>query len=459
MIKNIDRFFNNCRRYYKRYAFREVNAWLWLVRYFAILLPFIVIAAVSIVMYVNPFAPKNAYLAIGQAGSSYGLMGEKFQTIFKKYGIDLKLIRTDGLGQSLRNLEDPKSIVNASFITAGASLESDYPGLVSLGSVQFAPIWIFYRGEKLDIDDPFDYFAKRKIGIGLPDTNSNKMFRRALLANQQDAVNSQGLIELPHLVSAEKLKAGELDAVFIIDSFNAPVVQSLLQDPKIHVMSMNLADAYVKKYPFLHKLVIPRGSLNLEKILPREDIVLLGSTTNLLVESTTHPAVQWAFMLAASEYGKFTEDFFSKPGDFPRFQETGFPLSPVAKRFYTQGQPLVFDYLPLWLGSIVESAWVMVLAFFALIYPIIKWMMGIRAYPSKKFMYKNFINMRDLDEDIESAQSKEDALALVDRLHYLMQLNERSWLSETEVRFYFVKKNLLQGMQKKLNEKLKTYES
>lgn len=458
MQKNINTFLSNCSRYFDRYALREFNAWLLIVRYFAVLLPFILIIAVAVFLYVNPFAPKNAYLAIGQTGSSYGVIGEEFQKIFAKYGINLQLIKTDGLAQGLRNLDDPKSLVNASFITAGSSIEKEYPDLVSLGSVQFAPIWIFYRGEKLNIDDPFEYFAKRKIGIGLPETNSNKMFRRALLANQHDAIYSKGLLELPHLESAEKLKAGELDAVFIVDSFNAPVVQSLLQDPKIHVLSMNLADAYVKKYPFLHKLVIPRGSLNLEKVLPREDIILLGSTTNLLIEASTHPAVQWAFMLAASEFGKFSQDFFSKPGDFPKYQDSGFPLSPVAKRFYTQGQPAVFDYLPLWLGSIIESAWVVILAFIALIYPMFKWVMGIRSYPSKKFMYKNFIDMRDLDEDIDQAKTKEDVMALMNRLDQLIQSNESRWLSETEVRFYFVKKNLLLGMQKQLNEKLKSYE-
>lgn len=66
--------------------------------------------------------------------------------------------------------------------------------------------------------------------------------------------------------------------------------------------------------------------------------------------------------------------------------------------------------------------------------------------------------MRDLDEDIDQAKTKEDVMALMNRLDQLIQSNESRWLSETEVRFYFVKKNLLLGMQKQLNEKLKSYE-
>ena len=73
-------------------------------------------------------------------------------------------------------------------------------------------------------------------------------------------------------------------------------------------------------------------------------------------------------------------------------------------------------------------------------------------------MYKNFIDMRDLDEEIGHTKTKQDIVALLERLDQLMRLNESRWLSETEVRFYFVKKNLLLGMKRDLNEKLKSIE-
>jgi len=91
------------------------------------------------------------------------------------------------------------------------------------------------------------------------------MFHRLSDANNSPALAKAKYIELAHVESAKRLKEGTLDAVFIVDSFSAPVVQSLMQDPDIHIMSFSLADAYVKKFPFLEKLVIPRGSFNLEK--------------------------------------------------------------------------------------------------------------------------------------------------------------------------------------------------
>lgn len=447
-------FLSNAKRYFSRYFAREVFAWYRTARYYAVFLPFIIVAVLGAVIYIQPLGPRIADLAIGQVGSSYGVLADKYKAIFSNYGVTLELIKTEGLSEGVHAVYDPNSSVNASFVTAGFTSEKDYPNLMSLGSVQYAPIWLFYRGEKVSIDDPFSYFASRKVGIGLPNTNSNKIFRHLLGANQTNLKAPQGLIELPHIESAAQLKSGQLDALFIVDSYNAPVVQSLLQDENIKIMSFNLADAYVKKFPYLLKMVMPKGSYDLEKVRPSEDIVLLSSTTNLLIEKDTHPAVQWAFLLATNEVGKYSEDFFSSPGTFPKYMDLSFPLSPIAKRFYSQGEPFIFQYLPLSLASLIDDLWVFILAFIALIYPMYKWMTGIRSYPSKKFMYRNFIDLRDLNEDIAKVKSVAEAEALLERLNNLANVNNTQWLSEVEARFFFTQKGIIAPLKKELEEKI-----
>lgn len=328
----------NAKRYIRRYADREAFSWIRVVRYYALLMPFIVLGLVAIFLYIMPSTPKNAYLAVGQAGSSYSLLAQKFQNVFEEHGLKLQLIETGGLVGGLRDLNDPKSKVNASFLTAGSANADDFPNLVSLGSIQYTPMWIFYRGKTLDIDDPMEYFAYKKIGIGSEESVSNKIFHKVLELNHKPStINKLSFSELPHMETAKMLQAGKLDAVFIVDSYQAPVVQLLLNDPNIKIMDMKLADAYVKQFPFLEKLTIPKGALNIEHVIPRQEVTLLGTTTNLLIEKDTHPAIQWAFMLAASEVGRFTSDFFSKPGTFPKYIDLNFPLSPIAKRYYSRG--------------------------------------------------------------------------------------------------------------------------
>ena len=454
-----ENFFTNAKRYIDRYKKREIFSWYKLFRYYIVFVPFMIVGLVALFIYIKPVTPKVAYLAIGQAGSSYGVMADKFKVAFAKFGLDLQLVETDGLSEGLRALDDPNSQVNASFITAGIATSENLTNLVSLGSIQYAPIWIFYKGNPVTVDDPFEYFAGKKISIGLHDTMANKLFRKILSANNSNTHENQKFIELPHLESAEGLKGGSLDAAFIVDSYSAPVIQKLLSDPEIRVMSFNLADAYVRKFPFLQKVTIPRGALNLESVRPGQEITLLASTTNLLIEKKTHPAIQWAFMLAASDVGKSSEDFFSKAGTFPKYLDLSFPLSPVANRFYTQGVPVVFQYFPLWLGSIADEMWVLVLAFIALIYPLYKWIMGVRSYPSTFFMQRLFIDLRDMDEDLAKVQSKEDAQKLINELDELSIQCSSIWLSETEARFYFNLKTSILAIRKSLEAKIASFDA
>lgn len=454
MQHQFETIFSNAKRYFARYAHREAFSWYRFVRYYILLIPFIAIGILAIFIYIIPTTPKSAILAIGQTGSSYGVLANKFTPLFKEHNLTLHLIETGGLVEGLKVLDDPKSKVNASFMPAGAANGVEYPNLVSLGSIQYSPIWLFYRGKTVNVDEPFDYFANKKINIGTTDTASNMMFRLFLGASHHQPHDQIQPLELPHAEGAKLLINGEIDALFIVDSFNAPVVQQLLKDPNIKILSVKLADAYLKQFPFLEKLTIPKGAFDIENILPREDITLLGTTTNLLIEKDTSPAIQWAFMLAASELGKYSEDFFSKPGTFPRVVDLSFPISPIAKRFYAQGAPEIFEYLPIWIGSTIDHAWVLILAFIALIYPLYKWIIGIRAYPSKMFLYRRFINMRDLDELIDNIQTKEQAQNALHKVEYLINLNTHEWLNETEAKEYFSIKSTMLSMKSRVEKKL-----
>ena len=397
----------NLQRYFHLFFKKERKGWLKLLKFYNIYIPLGLFAIIGLAIYINPLPPKTAYLATGQDGSSYKGIAKNFQSFFNKHGINLELISTKGLAQGLQGLHDTQSEINASFLTVGFASAKDYPDLVSLGSVQYAPIWIFYRGPEVKTHDPFQYLANKNISIGPPGEATNSLFQKLREISSTKPGFAKTIQELPHKDGALALHEGKLDALFIVDSIQSKVVNELLQDPSIKVMNFTLADAYLKKLPFLQKLVIPKGSRNIEKIDPPEDITILATTTNLLVERDTHRAIQWAFLLAAKESNEISDSFFSSPGFFPKDIDRSFPLSPIAERFYKEGTPSLFHYAPIWIASLLDSMWVYILAFFALIYPAIKLIEGIRLYPSEGLMQKFFINVRILDEEVLKATSKQ----------------------------------------------------
>lgn len=434
------------KRYLKIFFQKEKKGWLKILLFYNIYIPIGILCIIGLAIYINPLPPKTAYLAIGQDGSSYQRISNNFEEFFKKNNIKLELISTNGLGEGLKGLQAIESNINASFLTVGFASGKDYPDLVSLGSVQFSPIWIFYKGSEIQTNDPFHYFSNKKISIGLPGEATNTLYRK--LSQISDVHPVKNVIELSHKDGAHALQEGKIDALFIVDGIQSETVKGLLKDTKIKIMNFSLADAYIKKLPLLQKLTIPKGSRSIEKVEPPHDITILASTTNLLVEKDTHRAIQWAFLLAAKENNRDSNVFFSSPGFFPKDIDRSFQLSPIAERFYKNGIPTIFSYMPIWVASLLDSMWIYILALIAVIFPVIRLIEAARLYPSEGLMNKAFMNLRILDEAINKATSKKEIDEILQEIQRCEENILVLYLYGKNSRFYFNLKNALAGVKR-----------
>jgi hypothetical protein len=138
------------------------------------------------------------------------------------------------------------------------------------------------------------------------------------------------------------------------------VVQVMLRSPGLRVVSFSQADAYLRRFPFLSKVVLPRGVVDLVRDVPPRDTVLLATTANVIVRDDLHPALASLLLQAMTEVnGK--GGFFQRAGEFPAYKDQSFPLSSDAARYYKSGPPFLQRYLPFWLAVLVERLFVMIL--------------------------------------------------------------------------------------------------
>jgi TRAP-type uncharacterized transport system substrate-binding protein len=442
------------KQYFSLFFDRERKGWVKVIFFYNLYIPFILVVITGIAIYINPLPPKTAYLAIGQDGSSYQDIANSYKSYFKKNNIDLELIPTNGLTKGLQGLHANNSKINASFVTVGTANDEQYPGLVSLGSVQYVPIWIFYKGPEIKTDEPFQYLLNKKVSIGLPESATNIMFRKLSSVSYKSGQNINKVLELSHKEGAASLRKGEIDALFIVDSMESNTVEELIKDPTIKIMNFSLADAYMKKLTFLQKLNIPKGSRNIENIDPPHDITILASTTNLLIEKDTHRAIQWAFLLAAKDSNRHADTFFSAPNYFPRDIDQSFPLSPIAEHFYKNGASTVFNYVPFWIASLLDGIWLYILGFITLVYPSIKLIESARLYPSKGLLNNFFMNARVLDEALLKAKTKDE----IEEILKILESHEQSlndiYLYGDNSRFYFNQKNAINSLKITANQQL-----
>lgn len=213
-------------------------------------------------------------------------------------------MHTKGAQENLARLSDRNDPVQAAFVQAGVANSKTTTGIQSLGAIGYDPIWFFYRGAEVSRSD-FEviqghskYFANRKISVGVEGSGTHAQAMRIVKASGLDRTNLQ-FQELPGDQAVKALQAGEIDAAFIVDALEAPNIQTLLADPTLHLITFRRAEAFVKLIPYLQILKVPEGSFSLERNFPNQDLKLVATTTNLLIDDRMHPTIQFLFLEAA----------------------------------------------------------------------------------------------------------------------------------------------------------------
>lgn len=404
----------------------ELRGWVVVIRHFRLLLTTTLVLLALIAAALRPWPPSKVYLATGQAGSSYALLAAQFAPIFARHGVELVLRPTLGLEEGLVRLQDDADPINASFLTGGGKTPEAYASLVSLGSIQFSPLWIFYRGEANAINSIVD-LKDLRLGIGLPGSATRDIFVRLASAHGIDFRGRTNFTEASHAAAVELLRSENLDAVFIVDGIDSPNVQMLQQMPGVHMLNLQLAEGYLKRLPEFSLVRIPKGALDLSRMLPKEDVRLLSSTVNLLIQDDMHPALQWLFLLAAREVGQRRNQFFSKPGDFPADLDQTVPLSPIAHRYFDQGLPAVFAYLPLHWAALLDRIWLMALWVFAVGIPTWLGAGSLRQSLARRMLDGLYDDVLWIEQQLDASSAQPPSEEALARLHTVRKLAASMW--------------------------------
>ena len=356
---------------------------------------FLLLLALTILIWFAKPAPPDKVLMATGTGGSYKVLGEKYKAYFEKRGIDLKLVETHGSKENLQHLIDRKDPIQAAFVQGGMIAVDNLSGVESLGSVDYEPVWIFYRkntfNEGIHVSDRD--IAKLRINIGAIGSGTHAQAVSILKQNHLTPT-APNLLSMNNADAVNAIERGEIDAVFLVDGYDSPNVQRLIKNPNIRLVTFSRADAYTRLLPYFEELGVPMGGFDLGKNIPDHPIQLISTTTNLLIDDRLHPAIQVLFLEAAKEING-AKSYFSKGGEFPVYMNTEAPLSNEAKFFYEKGTPTLMKYLPFWLAEFLERMFFLLLPFAAFAYPIIKSIPSYRTNLAKKQINSIY---KDLDK-------------------------------------------------------------
>src|ERR1041385_1913214 len=90
--------------------------------------------------------PHVLRITAGAPGSAFHTFAEKYRDTLSSNGVQVIILPSQGSLENLTRLYDTNSDVDIGFVQGGISNAPKHGKIVSLGSVSYEPVMIFYRG-------------------------------------------------------------------------------------------------------------------------------------------------------------------------------------------------------------------------------------------------------------------------------------------------------------------------
>ena len=373
-----------------------------------------VIAFVVAFQWVKPALPRHLVVATGRSDGAYYQFAEQYRARFAREGIDLEIRETSGSVENIALLKDPRSGVDLAFVQGGTGAAGPADSLRSLASLYFEPLWVFTPAARGPTD--LRELHGRRLAVG-PDGSGTRAVALTLLAAHGIDGKSARLSPLTGLDAVRALRHHEVDVVFLVAAPGSPTVTEMLGTPGVVLHSVARADAYVKRFPFLTKLVLPAGALNLAADVPPRDTVLLAPAATLVVRADFHPALV-DLVLATAETIHGQRGLFEEPRQFPSPDHLEFRLMSEAERYHKSGRPFLARYLPFWAATLVDRVKVLVLPLLVLV-PLARLVPEAFRWRVRSKILSRYQDVVEVDQDLARQPSPTECDNLLARLDHI----------------------------------------
>ena len=372
---------------------------------------------------VDPAPPRIIDISTGPENSAYERFAKLYAAELAKNQIQLRFKTSQGSQENLQRISDPDSEIEVGFVRSGSTdrTEAAEKGLVSLGSLFYEPIWIFYRDKKEMTT--ISQFRGRRINVGPDGTGVGRIFEQILSVNNMSAddVSFQHLDDTPATVA---FLAGQLDVLVFSTASDAPLVQMLLQTPGVRLFDFVQAEAYTRRFPYLSQVTLPRGIVDIGLDLPDRDYHQISPTATLVAHESLHPALTGLLLQAAAKIHS-RADWLSKQGEFPSDRYTEIPVSSEAEKFYKNGAPVLQRYLTFWVANFIERMWVVIVALGALFLPLSKIIPPLYVWRIRSRIYRWYGQLRTVEQIIDNLSSSDKKATLEKQLNYLDEIEDK----------------------------------
>jgi TRAP-type uncharacterized transport system substrate-binding protein len=374
---------------------------------------------------------------------AYAELAESYRRDLERFGVNYEVRKGSGGFRTLKALLEPGPGINAAFIKGGfvGSLQgrlatekaqgwyAKFSQLQSVGRLFYEPIWVFTRGD-LPVSSLRDLVGK-KILTGTREGGGRRIANQLLKANGVDKINTTLIPEmLP--ADAAPLLDGRADAAFLIEPADSKLIQDLLRVKNIRLMDFSEeAEAYDNRFPAITKVVLRKGSVEFNPLIPSEDITLLATSVVLVVRKDMHATLVSLLTNAVVSNPKQGIDkdgdpvLFHRAGVFPSADDPEFQVSKDARAVYKSGElPILLRNLApvsarlgvpyrvtAYVSTYAGQVLLVLIPLIALIVPFTRAVPAMYVWMVRRRLVHWYRHLKDLERSIDDRDTRADTAA------------------------------------------------
>jgi TRAP-type uncharacterized transport system substrate-binding protein len=372
----------------------------------------VLVLGIFLFFYLAP--PNTITITSGPDGSMFRRTAERYAKILQRNGVTLKILPSEGSFDNLKRLADPSSKVDIGFVQGGVNKGIKTDKLVSLGSISYEPLFVFYRsGSSIEL---LSQLIGKRVAVGEVGSGTHTLSLALLAANGIEPGGPTKVLEMDSDEAAGAILKGKVDAVFLMgDSVSTALIRELLHTPGIKLFDFTQADAYTRRITYLNKIILPKGSIDFGKGTPAKDISLVAPTVELIARECLHPALSDLLIEAAREVHSGA-GLLRRKGEFPAPIEQEIRISSEASRFYKSGKSFLYRSLPFRLASFVNRVIVVFVPMIVLLLPALRLIPAIYRWRFRSRIFRWYRALLMIEQDLVTQLAPEKRKALMERL-------------------------------------------
>jgi TRAP-type uncharacterized transport system substrate-binding protein len=359
-----------------------------------LMLAFVAISVLAL-RFLQPAPPTKLTISSGPEGSAFARAAQRYAKILAHNGVTLNILASEGSQQNLNRLLDDNTKVDVAFVQGGLAATLEPDRLLSLGSLFYEPLYVFYRSPAplLRLSE----LRGRRIAIG-PEGSGTRALALALLkANGIEPTGAAQLSDLSGKAAAAALAGRQIDAAFMMSDSSAPDdVRGLLHSSELRLFDFAQTDGYIRRFRYLSKLELGQGTFDLGEDIPAKPVTLLAPTVELVTRPGLHPALS-DLLIEAARHVHGHAGLLHQANEFPAPLEHEYSISDDATRYYKSGKTLSYRYMPFWLASLVDRILVVVVPALLVLVPALRLIPAVYNWRIRRRIHRRYADLMTLE--------------------------------------------------------------